>query len=113
MPIEKVTVQQGGVQKVTVVEGGVKIVVKEPSVKVVTLGIQGPPGPSGPAGTDFEQAFNSPLAQWVVNHNLGKRPLVTLLTTGGVEMGGDVIHTTINQLVVNFSSAVAGRIRCV
>jgi hypothetical protein len=47
-------------------------------------------------------------ATWTINHNLGRKVAVTLYTTGGVQMLADVTHTTSNQAVVNFTSAVAG-----
>lgn len=68
---------------------------------------------SGPAIlTDFEQDF-SESSSWVVNHNLGRKPIVTLLTVGGVEMIAEVIHTNTNQLTVYFASPIAGKARCV
>lgn len=60
---------------------------------------------------DFEQDF-SEASSWVVNHNLGRKPIVTLLTQGGVEMIAEVVHTNVNQLVAYFASPTAGRVRC-
>lgn len=51
----------------------------------------------------------SPNATWTINHNLGRNPSVELLSTGGAEMDGDVIHINLNQIVVIFTSAVAGK----
>lgn len=90
------------------------VFVLEYIIEIGEVGFPGPEGPAGPAGgAEFEQEFSSPLIQWLVNHNLGKRPVVSVMNTGGIEVIADIQHTSINQLVVNFSSAIAGRIRCV
>lgn len=60
---------------------------------------------------DYEQDFPESTT-WVVNHNLGRKPIVTLLTQGGVEMIAEVVHTNANQLIVYFASPIAGRVRC-
>jgi hypothetical protein len=113
MPAETVIVEQK-VTKVTVSSTGQQILVKSPIVKIVTMGILGPPGPAGPAGSvnAFEQTFSSAI-NWVVNHNLGRRPLVTILSTGDVEVEAHVVHTNLNQFIVYFASATAGKIRCI
>lgn len=48
------------------------------------------------------------LAQWVVNHNLGYKPHVSVQTVGGLEVIAEVLHITSNQLVINFAAATAG-----
>ena len=63
--------------------------------------------------TDFEQVFSSAASIWTVNHNLGYRPNVQVLTLGGLEIEALVQHTSVNQAVVHFSSAQTGRVRCI
>jgi len=74
---------------------------------------QGPRGAPGIGGEGFLFEQPSPSETWTINHNLGLRPDVTLFTTGGVEMVGHVVHTSVNQAVALFSSAVAGSARCI
>lgn len=50
----------------------------------------------------------SPADTWTVNHNLGRKPVVQLLSTGGAEMLGEILHTSDNQFIVYFDSALAG-----
>lgn len=82
------------------------------------IGLQGPEGPPGAAGPDgpprgvFEQEFPSPSYMWIVNHNLGRVPAVTLITLGGVEFDADVQHTSANQCVVYLLSPFAGAVIC-
>lgn len=48
---------------------------------------------------------------WTINHNLGMRPAVTILDTGGNEVEADVVHLSSNQLVIRFAIPVAGLAR--
>ncbi len=63
------------------------------------------------AGFDFTQSGAS--STWTINHNLGRRPVVQLFTVGGVRFQAEIIHMSVNQAVVNLSSAIAGTARCV
>lgn len=72
----------------------------------------GPPGADGVA-TSFTHSQVSPSADWVVNHNLGVRPLVTVLSVGGVEIEANVVHVNANQLRVYFASPQTGSVRCI
>jgi len=108
--IEEVTrvaiVTAAEVRSVTVVEAA--------AVGVVAIAEQGPVGPPGTGGaaTGFEQTFPSPALTWLVNHNLGKYPLVTVLTSGGAEVEAEIVHASLNQFTVYFAAPLAGRVRC-
>lgn len=71
-------------------------------------GDKGDQGVPGSAGAPVRYVQNSPLILWVVNHNLGFQPKVTILTLGGVEIDAAISHTTDNQFRVEFASAQAG-----
>lgn len=45
---------------------------------------------------------------WNINHNLNKRPSVTIVDTGGNEVIGDVIYTSLNNIVIHFSNPFSG-----
>lgn len=51
-------------------------------------------------------------ALWTVNHNLGFKPNVQLLSTGGVVLEADVVHASDNHCLVYFAVAVTGSARC-
>lgn len=75
-------------------------------------------GPAGPAGADgavddflFTQSVAS--ATWTVNHNLGREPVVQVLTPGGLEMEALVQHMSSNQVLIYFASVQTGRVRCI
>lgn len=128
MPIDRVTINEGGVQKVTVKEGGVKIIVAEPSIKIVTVGIQGPSGPQGlqgPQGEQGEQGIQGDPGEggdatfvheqlvasnsWVVNHNLGKFPSFVVIDSGGNLIWGDPDYVDNNTIILNFSVPFGGK----
>lgn len=52
-----------------------------------------------------------PADTWTINHNLGYRPAVELLTVGGVAFDATVTHPTANQTIVNLLTERAGTAR--
>ena len=91
------------------------------AVHVSTPGIQGIQGPSGDKGdkgdpgdgaSTFEHIQAAADSTWTVNHNLGFRPSVTVLSTGGLEMLAEVLHTSLNQALVYFDTPMAGVAVC-
>ena len=91
-----------------VTEGGVELdVVTGPEVElIVTTGVPGPQGEPGSA-INHEYVF-AELFVWTINHNLGRKPQIRLLTVGGVEFDSFVQHVSDNQAVVTHNTAVAG-----
>ena len=63
---------------------------------------------NGGSGIAFTHSQVSAATLWTINHNLGMRPAVTILDTGGNEVEADVMHTSFNQLVIRFAIPVAG-----
>ena len=47
--------------------------------------------------------------EWVIQHNLGKIPCITLLDTDNIEMVGTIEHQTFNKCVITFANPVAGK----
>jgi hypothetical protein len=82
----------------------------EESVNYVPTGQPGPQGPPGAAGQGlrFEFQQTTPSATWIVNHNLGFRPNVSVWSLGGAEMLGELIHISANQVNIYFDNPVAG-----
>lgn len=92
----------------TVVIGGTS------TAQITVLGgVPGPPGPSGGGSAGFNFTQDSPDTTWNINHNLGYRPSVELMSTGGLEMIGQVLHISVNQVQVSFNEAVSGFARLV
>lgn len=51
----------------------------------------------------------TPQATWVVIHNMGRIPSVTIVDSAGTEVEGDVTHNTINQTTLSFTNPFAGK----
>lgn len=79
-----------------------------------TPGPPGPQGDPGPPGTDSTYVHNQavPSASWVVVHNMGKRPAITVFDSANDEIEGDIVHNSVNQLTLTFSAAFSGVAYC-
>lgn len=83
------------------------------SVQIVTAGTQGPPGPPGvSSNASFQHTQAAASDTWTVNHNLGFRPAVSILSVGGREMWAEVIHTSVNQFIAYFDAPTSGIAIC-
>lgn len=79
-------------------------------------------GPTVKTFTDIEEAISTADKHFeypfltssvvTVNHNLGKRPSVTVVDSAGDEVVGSVNHISNNQLIVTFSGGFSGIVFC-
>ena len=53
----------------------------------------------------FTHNQSTAASQWVITHNLERKPSVTVIDTGGNTIHGTVVHVSVNQLTVSFKSA--------
>lgn len=51
-------------------------------------------------------------ADWTIEHNLGKRPSITIVDSGGTTVYGQVIYLDDNTAEVHFTAAFSGRAYC-
>lgn len=58
----------------------------------------------------FSVGFNA--SSVVVNHNLDKRPSVTVINSAGDEVEGDITYNSANQLTIVFSGSFVGTVYC-
>lgn len=63
---------------------------------------------AGGGDKNFVFTQGVPSATWVIQHNLGKYPSVTVIDTAGTEVEGEVQHIDINNLVLKFSAGFGG-----
>lgn len=62
-----------------------------------------------PSDPGITLTFNFPLQlQWIVNHNLGRRPAVEVYTSGGALMFADVLHLNTNAVQITFDEPISG-----
>ena len=82
----------------------------EPMLRVLRPGEQGPKGDPGPPGAGYHVQHDQPVAAatWTINHNLGLRPSVGVFTAGGQEVWAEVLHVSVNQVLISFDAPFAG-----
>lgn len=51
---------------------------------------------------------SSPDSVWVINHNLGIKPLIQVYNTGSQLITGNIVHISNQQTIAYFSTSVAG-----
>jgi hypothetical protein len=56
----------------------------------------------------YSQCFDSPLSVWVITHNLGLFPSVTVVDSGNTVVVGDVVYVNTNTIEITFNSAFSG-----
>ena len=96
------TFDRGSAALVVERQAGKAIIIERAAVTQVNV------GGGGGGGPPFVHTQSIAASEWIVNHNLGFRPAVTLFTVGGVEMEGEVIHSTLNQFRALFNTPLAG-----
>lgn len=68
----------------------------------------GPQGPPGPAGNGFVHIQNTPAATWIIDHTVGRKPVVTVYSNSGEEILTDVVSSS-TQVTITFASPIAGQ----
>lgn len=51
---------------------------------------------------------NTALNSWIIVHNMGYMPTLTIIDSGGNEVEGSIVYNSTNTLTVSFSSDVSG-----
>lgn len=57
---------------------------------------------------NFEFVQSTPSASWNINHNLDKRPSITIIDSGNNQVIGDIIYVDNDNVTINFSAAFSG-----
>ena len=57
----------------------------------------------------YEHTQGVTSASWVITHNLGFKPNVTVVDSAGNIVEGEIAYTNSNSLTVSFSSAFSGK----
>ena len=66
---------------------------------------------TGGGGSDAHYQFEQSIASatWTINHGLNKYPSVTIVTSAGDEVVGNVNYSSLNQVILTFSAPFAGK----
>lgn len=78
-------------------------------VKLYVTDSEGEPEPVAVDDVFYTHTQVSASNSWVIIHNLGKKPSVTIVDSGDNVVIGDVIYNSVDQLTVNFSAAFSGK----
>lgn len=80
------------------------------SVEFLTAlkGDKGDKGDIGDGDLNYVHEQNISASEWIIEHNLGKYPSVTITTTSGSVVEGDITHNSKNKLTINFSAPFKG-----
>ena len=88
-------------------------VLEQPVYVEVSMG--GPQGPTGtvdtttvPALVSYVHTQGAAASTWTVVHNLNFHPNVTVITSGGTVVEGDIAYPTSNTVVLTFTSSFSG-----
>jgi len=63
--------------------------------------------------TAYTHTQNTAATTWTINHNLGRRPTITLFNVGNQVIEANLIHTSTNQAIAYFTVATRGTARCI
>lgn len=88
----------------------IQVIVKKPAPIHVTLTKTGPAGAvSGKADAHYEVPFTD-LSTLVVQHNLGKKPAVTVIDSANTEIECEVVHNDNDSLTIYSSAQFSGMV---
>lgn len=75
-------------------------------------GDTGAKGDQGEAGLfAYEHIQTVASDSWLVNHNLGRNPIVSVYSVGGREVNAEVVHINTNQTQILFAAPQTGAAR--
>ena len=69
----------------------------------------GSPGDKGDIGGVYEHNQSAVSDVWVINHNLGYNPNVTIMDSGGSQVEAELWYNNLNSLEVRFSHGMSGK----
>lgn len=99
--LDQIVIRPGHSPNVSVTRSPATVTIVHTNVPIV------PGQPYGGAPYYFSQLSASSV--WTVNHNLGWKPQVTILSSGGIEVDAEIVHLSDNQFQVYFNQPYAGK----
>ncbi len=65
-------------------------------------------GPTGPAGSSYTHTQSLPTNVWIITHNLGFYPNVSVFDSAGSQVLGEIDHLTNNALTITYAAGFSG-----
>ena len=102
-----IEIQSGDTVNINVpTQNGTSISLPQKSITNVTIsGLRS----TGTSDANFEYQQTSSSSEWQINHNLNKKPSVTIVDTGDNVVVGEVQYIDNNNLTVSFNASFSGK----
>lgn len=66
----------------------------------------------GGSSLPYVHTQSAPSTLWIVNHNLGYRPVIEVLSVGGIVVEANTTHVSDNQALISLNAAAGGSAIC-
>jgi hypothetical protein len=66
--------------------------------------------PGGGVAQSYTHVQASPASTWIVNHNLSYNPAVSIVSSSGDLVHGDVTYSGLQEITINFSAPFSGSV---
>ena len=100
----------GQIQAQGEISGTVEVNQLNITAEIIATGPRGEKGEKGDGGDlNYVHYQNIPSEKWLINHNLGKYPSVSIVNSAGSVVIGDVDILDENNVEVSFSGSFSGR----
>jgi hypothetical protein len=85
-----------------------RLTVAQPTIRVQPVGARGERGIDAAGSNPINWSPPSAQAIWLIPHNMGRIPQVSVTDPSGEQVGCKVIHLDVNTLSIEFSFATTG-----
>ena len=92
--------------------GGAVYFDQDNETRILVANSDGGSGGGGTGPTSFVHTQTATSDTWVVNHNLGFYPNVTVIDSAGTTVVGEIEYVNTNKLTIKFSAAFSGKAYC-
>ncbi len=83
---------------------------RQNGIYVTCVNLKGPKGDTGEGGgVQYIHEQSTPAAAWVIVHDLGCYPSITVVTSAGTRVFGKEVYDSANQITLIFGGAFSGK----
>jgi len=79
------------------------------TVSTTSVALTGTVTANGESLTSFTHNQTTTAASWTINHNMGKKPSVTIVDSANTYVIGEITYIDNNSLTVSFKAAFKGK----